>query len=127
MNIRERLQTEFPGITATISGFVNALRAYHAYNRALKDMEAFKIKDPVNAWIWNVSEHSMLSYKGAQYIYDYLSEHPSICKHSRNMITEFVIELASCGHTADMILRYLKQIDMEIKQRALIKLEMCIE
>jgi hypothetical protein len=39
MTITERLQTEFSGITAMIAGFVNALRARRAYNRALVSIE----------------------------------------------------------------------------------------
>lgn len=40
MTTKERLRTEFPGISVMISGVADALRAYHAYNKALEDMES---------------------------------------------------------------------------------------
>jgi hypothetical protein len=43
MAIIGRLQTEFRGMTAMITGFIDALRAYRAYNRALKDIDALKM------------------------------------------------------------------------------------
>lgn len=124
MTITARLRTEFPGITAMITGVIDALRAYRAYNRAVEDMEALKIKNPANAWILDVAYHSMLSYSEALSIYEYLSEHPGVCKHTRFMITEFIIEMANNGHTGDMIIAYLQQIDMELDRWARDKLSM---
>jgi hypothetical protein len=111
MTITERLQTEFPGITAMISGFVKVVRAHRAFNKALKDMEALKIKDPVNAWIWDVTQHSMLSYSDALSIYEYLSEFSTAFEQTPKEITEFVIKGANCGHTADMIKLNLEVLD----------------
>jgi hypothetical protein len=110
--ITEKLRRAFPGISALVAAIIGALRAYREYEKALNAMEAQKIKDPVNAWIWEVTQHSMLSFSEARDIYDYLSEFSGAFKQTPTEITEFVIKMASCGHTADMIKLYLKRMDI---------------
>jgi hypothetical protein len=124
MTITEKLRRAFPGVSALVAAIIGALRAYQEYEKALNAMEALKIKDPVNAWIWDVTHHSMLSYSEALSIYEYLSKFSGAFKQTPKDITEFVIEMANCGRTADMIIRYLKQIDMELDHWARGKLSM---
>jgi hypothetical protein len=114
MIITEKLRRAFPGISALVAAIIGALRAYREYEKALNAMEALKIRDPVNAWIWDVTRHSMLSYSEALSIYEYLSEFSVEFKQTPKDITEFVIEMANCGRTSDTIIRLLKQIDIEL-------------
>jgi hypothetical protein len=110
--ITEKLRRAFPGISALVAAIIGALRAYLEYEKALNAMEAQKIKDPVNAWIWGVTHHSTLSYSEVLSIYEYLSEFSGVSKQTPKEITEIVIKMANCGHTADMIILYLKLMDI---------------
>jgi hypothetical protein len=94
-----------------IAGFVGALRAVCAYKWALKHVKAQKIKDPVTAWIWDVTHHSMLSYSDALSIYTYLSEYSVAFKQRPKDITALIIRMANRGHTADMIKLNLEVLD----------------
>jgi hypothetical protein len=100
------------------------LRAYREYEKALNAMEALKIKDPGNAWIWDVTQHSMLSYSEVLSIYEYLSKYSTAFKQTPIEITEFVKKMASCGHTGGMITVYLKLMDSELDHWARDKLSM---
>jgi hypothetical protein len=100
--ITEKLRRAFPGISALVAAIIGALRAYREYKKALNAMEALKIKDPVNAWIWNVTQYSMLSY----------SEFSRAFKQTPKEITEIIIKMANCEHTSDMIILYVKLMDI---------------
>jgi hypothetical protein len=124
MTITKKLRREFPGISAVLAAIIGALRAYLEYEKALNAVEALKKKDPGNAWIWDVTQHSMLSFSGARDIYDYLSEFSGAFNQTPKEITEIVIKMANCGHTADMIISYLKRMDIELDHWARSKLSM---
>jgi hypothetical protein len=112
MTITEKLRRAFPGISALVAAIIGALRAYREYEKALNAVEALKITDPGNAWIWDITHHSMLSYSEALSIYEYLSEFSVEFKQTPKDITEFVIKMANCEHTADMIIRSLKLMEV---------------
>jgi hypothetical protein len=116
MTIIGRIQTEFPGILALIRALKRAWKAYQAYNKAIKAVSTVIITEPITEWGYNVSKHSRLSYEEAQSIYTFITEETELYESMQSSITEFVMEMANHGHTADMIIVYLRRMDRELNK-----------
>lgn len=122
MTIAEKLRTEFPGICVLFAALKRAWKAYRAYNKAIKAVSVIVVPELTNEWAYKVSERSQLSYEGAQSIYTFITEETDLCTHAECSITEFVMDMANRGHTADMIILYLLRIDRELDKWARDKL-----
>lgn len=116
MTIAEKIRTEFPGIYALFGALKRAWNAYLAYKKAIKAVSTVIITKPSNEWAYKVNGLAQLSYEEACRIYTVITEETDLCKSMKSSITEFVVEMANRGHTADMIIIYLLRIDREINE-----------
>lgn len=112
--ITEKLRIAFPGICTLLSALKRAWKAYKAYNKGLKAVNALIASGSVAVEIQKVSENSPLSFREAYYIYSAITENTELYKLAPKHTTDFIMEAAGRGCSYYVIIEYLMAINREL-------------
>lgn len=113
MTITQKLRSVFPGVCVIIDSVVCGFRAARVYDTEIHAIKALGVQAPVLQWMNAVTMRSPLSLYDTYLIITFLQRDSKAFKREPDKVTEFVINRACKGYTADVILRFLKQMENE--------------